>query len=64
MIVKEQVDLAESSVLSLRESEPAPDIAKKVGPCVEKTSFGAPVPGYQVGMECVSYKYAVLAVSR
>jgi hypothetical protein len=45
VVVEEQVDLAKCAVFRLREAEPAPDEAKKVGAGIEETSFGSPVPG-------------------
>ena len=45
VVVEEQVDLAKCAVFRLREAEPAPNEAKKVGAGIEETSFGSPVPG-------------------
>lgn len=48
VVVEEQVNLSESAVLRLRKAEPTPDVAEKVGACIEQTCFGSPVPCYDV----------------
>ena len=44
MMIEQQVDLAKRPTLRLRKSEPAPDVAEQVGPCVEESRFGSPIP--------------------
>ena len=46
LVVKQQVNLAKSAVFRLREAEPAPNVAEKIGPGVEQTGFGSPIPSY------------------
>jgi hypothetical protein len=43
-IVEKNVNFTKGAVLGLGEPEPAPDIAQKVGPSIEQTGFGTPVP--------------------
>ena len=45
-VLKQQIYLSEGSILSLRESEPAPNGAKEIGSSIKETRFGAPVPCY------------------
>lgn len=43
-VLEQQVDLPESTVLGLRNSEPAPSKADEVGSGVKEGGFGAPIP--------------------
>ena len=45
-MIKQQVNLAESAIFRLRQSEPAPDVAQKVRASVEQCSLRSPIPGY------------------
>lgn len=54
-ILKQQINLTKCSVLCLRESEVAPDVAKQICTRIEKSSFGAPIPAY---CSSVPVKYA------
>jgi hypothetical protein len=45
-IVEKNVNFTKGAVFGLGEPEPTPDIAQKVGPSIEQTGFGTPVPCY------------------
>ena len=47
LVIEEQVDLTERSVLGFWEAVPAPDVAEQIRAGVEETGFGSPVPGYR-----------------
>lgn len=49
VVVEQQIDLTKCAVLGLGKAEPAPDVAEKICACIEKTSFGSPIPGYHQG---------------
>jgi len=45
VVVKQQVDLANASILSFWKSEPTPLVAEEIDSGVEESSLYAPVPG-------------------
>lgn len=41
---EQDIDLSEAAVFGLWQTEPAPNVAEKVGASIEETGFRAPVP--------------------
>ena len=50
MVIEEQIDFAKGAVFGLREAEPTPDKAEEVRASIEKTSFGTPIPSYEMSV--------------
>ena len=48
MIIKKHVNLAKGAILRLRQAEPAPNVAEKVGASIKEASFGSPIPSLAV----------------
>lgn len=50
VVVEHQINLSKGAAFRLRQAKPAPDVAQKVGAGIEQTSFGAPIPGWSLGI--------------
>lgn len=48
VVVEQQVNLTECTVLGLWKPEPTPDIAYEICPSIEESGLGSPAPGYGV----------------
>jgi hypothetical protein len=44
LVFEQQVNLAETTIFSFWQAEPAPDVAKQIRAGVKETGFGAPIP--------------------
>lgn len=47
LVLEQQIDLSEWTVLGLRQAEVAPDIAEQIGSCVEESGLCTPIPTYK-----------------